>query len=180
MSAAPQPKSGPRSRAPGTARHSAAREAALQALYQMEITGAPAAVVVDEFVTHRLGATDEEATGGRKANAKMFAALVGGVSERREALDEALRPLLAAGWQIERLEIIMRCILRLGAFELMTRLEVPARVVVSEYVTLAGAFFNGDEPGAVNGILDRLARSLRPGELEARGDGARRSQRPAG
>lgn len=179
MSAAPQPKSGGRVRDAGTARHSAARLAALQALYQMEVTGAPAALVVDEFLAHRLGEADREATGGRRTNAKMFAALVRGVAERREALDDSLRPLLAAGWSLERLEIVMRCLLRLGAYELVAAPEVPARVVVSEYVALAAAFFTGDEPAAVNAILDRLARKQRPGELEFKGDGRVRPQRPA-
>ena len=74
----------------------------------------------------------------------------------------------AKGWSVERLEILLRCILRLGTFELMARAQVPARVVISEHVDLADAFFSGREPGMVNGVLDRLARSLRPGELEAK------------
>lgn len=182
MSAAPRPEYGkaPRSRASATSRHSAARLAALQALYQVEMTGTPGAQVIDEFIRHRLGRPDDETGTARKTNEKRFVELVRGVTGRGAELDGLIRPLLASGWQLERLEIVMRCLLRLGAWELLALLDVPARVVISEYVALAGAFYSGDEPGAVNGILDRLARKLRPGELEAKPDGSRGSSRPAG
>ena len=177
MSAAPRPE---RSKASATSRHSAARLAALQALYQVEMTGTPGAQVIDEFIRHRLGQPDDEGGTARKTNAKRFTDLVRGVTGRCAEIDALIRPLLATGWQLERLEIVMRCLLRLGAWELLALPEVPARVVISEYVALAGAFYSGDEPGAVNGILDRLARKLRPGELEAKSDGSRRSRHPAG
>jgi N utilization substance protein B len=180
MSAAPRPdgSKASRGRASATSRHSAARLAALQALYQVEMTGAPGAQVIDEFIHHRLGRPDAESGTARKTNEKRFTELVRGVTGRGGELDALIGPLLASGWRLERLEIVMRCLLRLGAWELLALLEVPARVVISEYVALAGAFYSGDEPGAVNGILDRLARKLRPGELEAKPDGPRRSQRP--
>lgn len=166
MSAAPQPNPGVRPRNPATGRHSAARLAAVQALYQIDITEAAPEGVVREFERYRLGAADPEASGGRKANAKLFSSLVEGVTARREELDALIAPRLAAGWRLERLEVILRCILRLGAFELLTRLEVPARAVISEYVRLTDSFFSKSEPGMVNGILDAVARAVRPGELE--------------
>ena len=76
--------------------------------------------------------------------------------------------MLDERWPLKRLPIVMRCILRLGTFELISKLEVPAGVVVKEYVDLAHSFFSGKEPGMVNGVLDGLAHQLRPGELEAR------------
>jgi N utilization substance protein B len=148
-------------------RHSAARLAAVQALYQIEITGAEVDGVVEEFRIHRLGVDDEDAA-IPKSDKRMFAELVTGVTARRAELDALLGPVMAKGWSVERLEILLRCILRLGTFELMARAQVPARVVISEHVDLADAFFSGREPGMVNGVLDRLARSLRPGELEAK------------
>jgi transcription antitermination protein NusB len=166
MNAALQPNPGIRPRNPATARHRAARLAAVQALYQIEITEAAPEGVVREFESHRLGAADPEASGGRKANAKLFSLLVEGVMARRDELDALIAPRLAAGWRVERLEVILRCILRLGAFELLVRVEVPARAVVSEYVRLADSFFAKSEPGMVNGILDGVARAVRPGELE--------------
>jgi N utilization substance protein B len=165
MSAAPQPGPGKRARSPGTARHSAARLAAVQALYQMEITGGSPARVVREFELFRLGAADPEASGGRKANQKLFAELVEGVTEQADALDALVAPRLAEGWSVERLEVILRAILRLGAYELRFRLEAPARAVITEYVKLADAFFSGAEPKVVNGVLDAVARETRPGEL---------------
>jgi N utilization substance protein B len=148
-------------------RHSAARLSAVQALYQIDLTGAEADGVVKEFLNHRLGVVDEDAA-IPKSDKRLFAELVAGVSARRAELDAQLAPVMAEGWTVDRLEILLRCILRLGTYELMARAQVPARVVISEHVDLADAFFSGREPGMVNGVLDRLARSLRPGELEAK------------
>lgn len=170
MTASPSPRPARRSRRSGTVRHSAARLAAVQALYQIEITGAMAGTVIDEFVEHRLGSADIEASRGAKANEALFRQLVRGTGIRGAEIDERLAPLFAPGWSIERIDVILRNILRLGAFELLARPEMPATVVIKEYVDLADAFFSGDEPGVVNAILDRLARALRPGELESRHD----------
>ncbi|MCH7796366.1 MAG: N utilization substance protein B, partial [Proteobacteria bacterium] len=95
----------------------------------------------------------------------------------RDALDDMLAAVLDENWPVERLEILLRIVMRAGAFELSRRPEVPARVVVAEYVDLAGAFFGGKEPGLVNGVLDRLARALRPEAFEAR-DAAPAGQGP--
>lgn len=175
MTAAPPTRSTDSARRGGeTVRHSAARLAAVQALYQIDITGAMPGTVIDEFVKHRLGPADIEASRGAKANETLFRDLVHGACDRVVEIDGRLGPLLAKGWSIERIEVILRNILRLGALELLTRPEVPASVVIKEYVDLADAFFSGAEPGVVNAILDRLARDLRPGELEARHDGPAR------
>ena len=161
-----QPKPDVRDRAPAAARHSAARLAAIQALYQIELTGAGVAQVLDEFPRIKM---DEEVAGNLAvARPRMFQELVRGVVNRGAELDGLLAPLIAEGWSLERLEIILRCILRAGAFELVARSNVPARVVITEYVDLAHAFFAGGERAMVNGVLDRLARDVRPGELEAR------------
>ena len=162
------------SRRGGTARHSAARLAAAQALYQIDIAGAMPAAVIEEFVDHRLGPADPEASRGARANEALFRELVDGVAARAADIDARLAPLLAEGWSIGRIDVILRAILRLGAFELMQRPSVPATVVIKEYVDLADAFFAGSEPAATNAILDRLARELRPGELEARHEGPAR------
>ncbi len=147
---------------------SAARLAAVQALYQVEMTGASAESVLAEFLAHRL---DEEVDGLclAAADRRLLDELLRGTVAERDALDDMLAAVLDEGWPVERLEMLLRIVMRAGAFELSRRPEVPARVVVAEYVDLAGAFFGGKEPGLVNGVLDRLARALRPEAFEARG-----------
>mgnify|MGYP005656221069 CR=1 FL=1 len=171
MTASRELRPSSKSRSRSTSRHSAARLAAVQALYQMEMTEAKAPIVIDEFLRHRLGADDAEAGGGGRVNEKLFSDIVRGVVVRGEEIDRKIAASLPENWQPERLQIVLRCILRAGALELMVRFEAPAAVVVSEYVRLAHSFFSEGEPALANGVLDRLARDLRPGELEAR-DGA--------
>lgn len=167
MNGLPQPESGVRGRTPAAARLSAARLAAVQALYQMEIAGGEIEDVVAEIIARGVAEDDPEF----KGDPKLFEKLVRGVGDRRDELDGLLSEILSADWPLARLEIILRCILRVGACELTLRPDVPARVIISEHVDLAHAFFEGAEPGMVNGVLDRLARRLRPGELgEENGD----------
>jgi N utilization substance protein B len=90
---------------------------------------------------------------------------VRGVAERAEDIDRMLASALTESWTVERLEVVLRCILRAGAYELLARPGVPARAAINEYVELAHAFYAGAEPGMVNGLLDRLARLLRPEEF---------------
>jgi len=161
-------KKRPRHRA--TVRHSAARLAAVQAVYQLEMTDSSTGNVIDEFVGHRLGQADVEASRGANANEALFKELVRGVEIRTDEVKDIIEPLLASGWTYDRLDVILRCILRLGTFEMLSRIEVPAKVIIREYVDLANAFFSESEPGVVNGILDRVARNTRPGELESRDD----------
>lgn len=165
MTAAPRRRDRTRQRRPATARHSQARLAALQALYQIDMTGTAAGVVIPEFIEHRFADGDPETGPGENTNAKLFAVLVHGVCDRREELDVGLRPMLPEDWPLSRLELLMRAILRLAAFELNARPEVPAAVVLTEYVNLAHEFLSRAEAGMVNAVLDRLARHARPGEL---------------
>ena len=145
----------------GGAKQSAARLAAVQALYQAELTGAAVDTVLAEFFAYRL---DEEVDGVSLATADrgLLELLVRGVGKERDELDDMLAAVLDEDWPVERLEILLQILLRVGALEMTRRPEAPVRVVVSEYVDLAGAFFGGKEPGLVNGVLDRLARALRP------------------
>jgi len=144
-------------------RRTAARLAAVQALYQIEVSSSSPANVIGEFIKHRLGHEGEGDNFG-DADERLFADLVEGTCARREEIDRQIAAALTPDWPLERLEIILRSILRAGAYELLARLEVPVRVVISEYIDIAHAFFAGKEPGLVNGVLDRLARGLRTAE----------------
>jgi N utilization substance protein B len=150
-------------------RRSVARLAAVQALYQLELTEIPpwsAEVdkVVRDFARHRLGHENEGDDLG-EADPALFADLVKGTCEHQEEIDRMLSSALSEEWPLRRLEAILRAILRAGAYELLARRDVPARVVISEYLDVAHAFFAGKEPGLVNGVLDRLARKLREEEM---------------
>ncbi len=145
-------------------RRSVARLAAVQALYQVEFGGGRPDDVVDEYLSHRLGA---EIDGQRMADPDpdFFRALVRGGTGRQEELDALLKGSLSKSREPSRLDGILRALLRAAAFELLARKEVPARVIISEYIDVAHGFFAGPEPGLVNGVLDNLARHLRPSEV---------------
>ena len=146
-------------------RRSAARLGAVQALYQLEISGGRVADVIREFVEHRLGRElDGDQYGG--ADEELFKALVEGVSKAREEVDNLIAAVLPEAWPLDRLEAILRQILRCGVFELAEQPQIPAPVAISEYVGVADAFYAGKEPGMVNAVLDRLARDLRPHEAK--------------
>lgn len=144
-------------------KRSASRLGAVQALYQVEMTGVAPNVVVVEYVKHRLG---QEIDGDEfmAADATLFEELVQGTVERQADLDGLITPALAADWPLDRLEMILRAILRVATFELAHRIDVPVKVVITEYVDIAHAFFAGKEPGLINGVLDKLGRQLRPTE----------------
>ncbi|MFQ5954905.1 MAG: transcription antitermination factor NusB [Kiloniellales bacterium] len=161
----------PRPTSQKASRRSAARLAAVQALYQSELTAAPVAEIVDEFVAHRLG-REIEGIAFVEADPEFFADLVLGAVERQGEIDGLITGALAEGWPLERLDSTLRAMLRAGTYELLARPDVPARVVITEYVDIAHAFFEGLEPGFVNGVLDRLGHILRPGKLEGN-DGER-------
>jgi len=160
-----KPRSG-RSPARSASARSAARLAAIQALYQMDMTAIDKNQVIAEFVTHRLGKEMEEDCQTCEAEAQFFRDIVEGVVREQLAIDPLIDKHLAEGWRLYRVDSILRAILRGGAFEMLERKDVPARVVITEYVDLAHAFFEGEEPKVVNGILDRLARETRPGEFD--------------
>jgi N utilization substance protein B len=150
---------------PSAGRHrTAARLAAVQALYQIELAGAPVDSVIGEFVHHRIGRDHEDMRFG-DADPEFFAALVRGADAQREELDRLIVAALTPDWPLERLEAVLRAILRAGAYELVASVDVPGAVVISEYLDIGHAFFAGKEPGMVNGVLDRMARSLRPQEV---------------
>jgi N utilization substance protein B len=142
---------------------SAARLAALQALYQLEITGISASDVIDEFIAHRFG---EAETGGAAAHDEaFFADIVHGVLKHQVEIDRSLAGALAEGWTLARIDSILRALLRCATYELVGREDVPAKVVMDEYVELARDFFDGDEPKFVNAVLDRLAHRNRAQEF---------------
>ena len=150
---------------PRGGRRSVARLAAVQALYQLELNPEIAAeAVVREFVRHRFG---EEIDGERlaEADAQFFADIVQGAAADRERLDVEISVALVEDWPLARLDAVLRAILHAGAWELMHRSDVPPRVSISEYTSLAYAFFTGKEPGLANGVLDRLGRMLRADEM---------------
>ena len=139
---------------------SAARLAAVQALYQQEMEGMPVAPLLHEFHHHRLGATID---GVEYADAEVefFDDIVKGVDARREELDALIAGKLAADWSPTRLDKPMRQILRAGTYELVARADVPTASVISEYVDVAKAFYDKPEAGFVNGLLDAVAREVR-------------------
>jgi len=141
----------------------AARLNAVQAIYQMELTGEDAETVALEFVEHRLGREPE--IGGGDADAEFFGAIVRGVPHHQVEIDRAIAQCLAADWRLERVDSILRAILRAAAFELIARRDVPARAVIDEYVEVAHAFFSGDEPAFVNAALDKMAHRKRAAEF---------------
>ena len=141
---------------------SAARLAALQALYQLEITGNTPADVIEEFIEHRFGRGESEP---RKHDEEFFSDLVHGVLKHQVEIDRSIAKALAQGWTLARIDSTLRALLRAASYELVARRDVPAKVVIDEYVELARDFFEGDEPGFVNAVLDRLAHRKRAAEF---------------
>ena len=144
---------------------SAARLAAVQALYQQEMEGTPIARLLREFHEHRLGATIEDEQ-YFDAERDFFDDVVTGVDSRRPEIDEAIAAKLAEGWSLERLDRPMRAILRAGTYELLARKDVPVGSVISEYVDVAHAFYDKRESGFVNGLLDAVAKEARSAPAE--------------
>jgi transcription antitermination protein NusB len=141
---------------------SVARLAAVQALYQMEVSSAGVEAVIREFAEHRFDrASDDGDAPLATADEAFFADLVRGVVAHQKAVDAAVARKLASGWRLDRLDATARAILRAGAYELMERADVPTEVVIDEYVELAKSFFEGPEPGFVNGALDAVAQDAR-------------------
>ncbi len=138
----------------------AARLAAVQALYQMEIGGTGVLEIVSEFEAHRLG---QEVDGDTylKADASWFRSIVAGVVRDQRKLDPLIGAALQDDWALSRLDATVRAILRAGTFELIERRDVPVAVIVTEYVEIAKAFFEDEEPKLVNAVLDRIAKQVR-------------------
>ena len=141
-----------------------ARLCAVQALYQIEISGADCGPVIDEFIGFRMNGEIEGSPDG-SADSDFFRDVVSGVDARDAEIVEAVGAALSEGWSYRRLDTTLRQILRAATYELIARIDVPARVIINEYVELANAFFEGPEPGFVNAVLDRLGRVFRSGEM---------------
>jgi N utilization substance protein B len=142
----------------------AARLAAVQALYQMDLAGTGLNDIMTEFEGHWLGSEIEGAQ-YRPAEAAYFRDIVGGVVREQATLDPQIDAALTRGWPLKRIEALLRAVLRAGAYELAHRPDVPARVVMSEYVDVASAFVDQDETGMVNAVLDQLAHQMRAAEF---------------
>lgn len=141
----------------------AARLAAVQAIYQMEQTGIDADELVEEFLEHRFGR--DELRGLGEPDAEFFGDLVRGVPHHQEEIDRAIVQSLSADWKLSRVNSILRAILRTASFEFISRRDVPAKVVIDQYVDIAHAFFDGDEPAFVNAALDKIGRRKRAVEF---------------
>ena len=158
----PKPESDPSPRLAN--QRGAARLAAVQALYQMEVGGAGLADVLAEFEAHWIG-QEVEGEQYNPAELAFFRDIVSGVLKDQQSIDRALDAALSQGWPLKRVEALMRAILRAGYYELRNRPDVPARAAIKEYVDVAGAFFGPDESGMINAVLDALGRQTRPKEF---------------
>jgi len=142
----------------------AARLAAVQALYQMDLAGTGLNEILTEFESHWLGGEVEGAQ-YRPAEVAFFRDIVGGVLREQTRLDPQIDAALTRGWPLKRIEAVLRAVLRAGAYELTCRRDVPAQVVMSEYVDVASAFLDRDETGMINAVLSELAHQLRADEF---------------
>jgi len=147
-------------------RRSAARLGAVQALYQMDLSGSDVGETLAQFSARAVGENFEDGQCG-EADYRHLKEVVDGVVREQKAIDPVVDQILDKGWPLHRLDSTVRAILRAGAYELMFMERVPARVAISEYVDVADAFFGTEEPRFVNGVLDRLARQKRPQEFAA-------------
>lgn len=161
---------------PTTRPRTASRFAAVQALFQSEQAGISAETVIDEFIRHRLGGLPgPEMSGGGgfeegripEAEVPLFARIVRAAAAQGETTDRMLTELLPPEWPLDRLDPVLRALLRAGAAELAMSAGPPPRVVINEYLDIAHGFFTGDEPRMANGLLDRMARLLRPQDFPA-------------
>src|SRR5947209_17001345 len=149
-------------------RRGAARLAAVQALYQMDLAGTGLNDILAQFESHWIG-REVEGNQYLPAEAAFFRDVVAGVVREQRKLDPLIDSALAQSWPLKRIETILRAVLRAGAYELDHRRDVPARVVVSEYVDVAHAFVDRDETGMANAVLDQIARQFRGDEFSRAG-----------
>jgi N utilization substance protein B len=149
----------------------AARLAAVQALYQLEIGGGDLLAVVAEFEQFRLG-RELDGNQYRAADPAWFRDIVSGVVGDQRVIDPMVHTALVEDWPLKRVDATLRAILRCGTYELTKRKDVPGRVIITEYIDVARAFFVEDEPKMVNGVLDRIAHDVRPDEFPPSGDAA--------
>jgi N utilization substance protein B len=152
------------------AERSAARLAAVQALYQMDLSGKSVVDALAEFEAFWIG-REVEGIEFKPSDVEFFRNVISGVVQNQRAIDVKIDKALDEGWPLRRVEAVLRAILRAGGYELMFRKDVPARVVITEYVDVTHSFYGEDEPGLVNAVLDTLTRDVRPGELEKKAAG---------
>jgi transcription antitermination protein NusB len=145
---------------PQPAARSVSRLAVVQGLYQMDMAGTDSNDVIEQFVLYRFG--EQARFDFADADTTFFSALLRGVVQHQREIDPLLDDQLAAGWRLARIDSILRATLRAGAFELLQRKDVPTAVIINEYVEVAHAFFSGEESKVVNGVLDKLAKKVRP------------------
>jgi transcription antitermination protein NusB len=145
-------------------RRGAARLAAVQALYQMDLAGTGLNEILAEFESHWLG-REVEGEQYLPAEAAFFRELVRGVVAEQRRLDPLIDDALQSGWPLKRIDTILRAVMRAGAYELAQKHDIPARVILSEYVDVANAFVDKDETGMVNAVLDQIGRQLRATEF---------------
>ena len=145
---------------PARQARSGARLAAVQALYQMEVSGSGVEAVVREFRDHRFTG-DLEGSVLAEADEVFFAELLRGVVGAQSQVDKAVVRRLSSGWRLERIDATARAILRCGGYELLQLPDIPTEIVIDEYVEIAKSFFSGAEPGFINGVLDSIARDAR-------------------
>lgn len=146
------------------AERSAARLAAVQALYQMDVSGKGVIDAFAEFETFWIG-KEVEGINLPMADSAFFRAIISGVVKEQRAIDVKVDTALAAGWPLKRIELVLRAILRAGAWEMMFRKDVPPLVVITEYVDITHDFYEDDEPGLVNALLDTIGNEVRPDEM---------------
>ncbi|MEJ2377784.1 MAG: transcription antitermination factor NusB [Pseudolabrys sp.] len=146
-------------------RRGAARLAAVQALYQMDLAGTGLNEILAQFESHWIG-REVEGEQYLPAQKAFFRDIVTGVLREQRTLDPKIDASLAKGWPLKRIETVLRAILRAGAYELSVRVDVPVRVVIAEYADVAAAFVGGEETAMVNAVLEDLGRQLRAGEFD--------------
>lgn len=139
------------------------RVSAVQALYQMDVSGAPHITVVKEFLDHRFGHDDEP--GMVRADEPFFEDIMKGAVANQSKIDEAISKRLTEKWPLRRLDATLRALLRSATYEIQSRPDVPALVIINEYMSIATEFFSGKEPGIVNGVLDKIAKDTRSAEF---------------
>jgi N utilization substance protein B len=145
-------------------RRRAARMAAVQALYQMDVAGKGVLEAMAEFETFWIG-KDVEGITLPEAELNYFRDVLSGVVREQRPVDMAVDTALSEGWPLRRIESVLRAILRAGTYEVMFRKDVPPKAVINEYVSVARAFYEGDEPGLANAVLDRIAHEARAAEM---------------
>lgn len=148
-------------KAKGKPSRSVARLNAVQAMYQISLTGDPASAVVIEFLEHRLG-QDTDGILMKNADSTLFSTLVHGTAKDRSQIDEMVAGYLDKSWSLDRIQPLLLAILQTATYELMYGKDTPTAVILNEYLDVTRAFYDDKEVGFVNGVLDKLAHHIRP------------------